>query len=294
MAIVYEKLMNWPFKEISQTYNMRDTMLYALGIGLGQDPLDTEQLKFVYEDGLKALPTMSVVLGAPGFWVKDPESGVDWKAVLHGEQGLKIHKPLPAQGTVSGKLVIEEIIDKGPGKGALIYSRRDLFERPGGDLLASITSTSFCRGDGGFGGPTTSQQTRSLGEIPSTPPDLVEDYKTSAQAALIYRLSGDYNPLHADPAVAASVGFKQPILHGLCSYGVAGFALLKHLCRYDNNRLRRMDLRFSSPVYPGETIRTEIWRQAKNSDRLSRAAFRSRVLERDIIVLNNGLVEYTS
>ncbi len=294
MAIDYNKLMNWPFKEISQAYSMRDTMLYALGIGLGQDPLNTGQLKFVYEGGLKALPTMPVVLGAPGFWLQDPETGVDWKAVLHGEQGLTIHKPLPVQGTVSGKLVIEEIIDKGPGKGALIYSRRDLFEKPGGDLLASITSTSFCRGDGGFGGPSTSKQTRSLGEIPSGAPDFVEDFKTSPQAALIYRFSGDYNPLHADPAVAASVGFKQPILHGLCSYGVAGFAVLKQLCSYDHSRLRRMDLRFSSPVYPGETIRTEIWRQGKNSSGVARAAFRSRVVERDIIVLNNGLVEYTA
>ncbi len=293
MAINYDKLMNWPFDAVTQTYSIRDSMLYALGIGLGQDPLNLEQLRFVYEDGLKVLPTLPVVLGSPGFWIKHPDTGVDWKAVLHGEQGLKIHKPMPTHGTVIGKLVIEEIIDKGPGKGALIYSRRDLYEQSSGALLAEINSTTFCRADGGFGGPSSSKQVRALSEIPATAPDLVEDFKTSPQAALVYRLSGDYNPLHADPAVAASVGFKQPILHGLCSYGVAGFGLLKALCQYDSARLRRMDLRFSSPVYPGETIRTEIWHQGKHGNGLMRAAFRSRVLERDIIVLNNGLVEYT-
>ncbi len=294
MTINYDKLMSWPFEAVTKSYSSRDTMLYALGIGLGQNPLDREQLRFVYEDGLKALPTMPVVLAAPGFWLKNPETGVDWKAVLHGEQGLTIHKTIPAQGTVTGQLVIEEIIDKGPGKGALIYSRRDLFESASGTLLASINSTTFCRADGGFGGPSASAQPRSLGEIPNRAPDLVEDFKTSPQAALIYRLSGDYNPLHADPAVAASVGFAQPILHGLCSYGVAGFALLKQLCAYDNARLRRMDLRFSSPVYPGETLRTEIWHLDKAGNNTLRAAFRSRVLERDIIVLNNGLVEYSA
>ena len=294
MAIDANKLLNWPFTDIRQHYSSRDTILYALGVGLGHDPLDSKQLGFVYEEGLHALPTMPVVLGSPGFWVKDPASGIDWKAVLHGEQGLRIHQPLPANGTVVGKTVIEEIIDKGAGKGALMYSRRDLFNEANGELLASINSTTFCRRDGGFGGSSTSSKPRSLPEIPNTLPDLSDQLKTLPQAALIYRLSGDYNPLHADPTVAASVGFKQPILHGLCSYAVAGFAALKNLCGYDSSKLRRFDLRFSSPVYPGETIRTEFWRQGKTDAGLNRAVFRSRVLERDVVVLNNGLIEYAN
>ena len=288
MAIDYKKLLNWPFKDVEQVYTARDTMLYALGLGLGADPLDRTQLKYTYEDGLVALPTMAVVLASPGFWVKDPASGVDWKKVLHGEQDLVIHKPLPASGTVIGRTRIDEIIDKGAGKGAIAYSTREIREKATGTLIAEVKSTGFWRGDGGFsggfGGPTT--PTPKPPSIPERAPDLVADLKTLPQAALIYRLSGDYNPLHADPEVAKSAGFDRPILHGLCTYGVAGWALLTHACGCDANRLKRMSVRFSSPVYPGETVRTEIWREDNG-----RHAFRARAVERDVVVLNNGLAE---
>ena len=285
MAIDYQKLKSWPFKEIAQPYAAKDCILYALGLGLGADPLDRQQLRFVYEDGLQMLPTMPVVLASPGFWLRDPGTGVEWKTVLHGEQGLTIHRPLPVSGTVVGTTRIEEIVDKGPGKGALIYTRRDLRDQLSGELLCSLSSTSFCRSEGGFGGP--SGPTRAPHELPARSFDLSCDLPTLPQAALIYRLSGDYNPLHADPGIAKAAGFRQPILHGLCTYGVAGHALLKTLCGYDATRLRRMDVRFSAPVYPGETIRTEIWHEGSG-----RASFRARVLERDVVVLNNGVVEY--
>ena len=285
MPIDYLKLKSKQFPDVVQTYTAKDCILYALGLGLGADPLDKDQLRFVYETDLRVLPTLPVVLGSPGFWIKNEATGIDWKAVLHGEQGLTIHRLPAAEGTVVSKLRIEEIVDKGPGKGALIYSVRELRDQASGGLLASLTSTSFCRADGGFGGP--SGPTRAPHPMPERGPDIVCDFPTLPQAALIYRLSGDYNPLHADPAVAAAVGFKQPILHGLCTYGVAGHALLKTLCGYDPARLRRMDLRFSAPVFPGETIRTEIWR-----DTPGRASFRARVVERDLVVLNNGLAEY--
>jgi acyl dehydratase len=285
MAIDYQKLKNWPFQELVQTYTPKDCMLYALGLGLGADPLDAQQLRFVYEKDLQVLPTMAVVLASPGFWLQQPGTGVNWKAVLHGEQGLTLHRPLRPSGTLVGKMSIDEIVDKGAEKGALIYSRRDLHDQQSGELVCSLTSTSFCRGEGGFGGPTG--PTRAPHELPSRAPDLTRDLRTLPQAALIYRLSGDYNPLHAEPAVAASVGFKQPILHGLCTYGVAGHAILMTLCGYEPARLRRLDVRFSAPVYPGETIRTEIWNEAPG-----RASFRARVVERDVVVLNNGVVEY--
>jgi acyl dehydratase len=284
VAIDYQRLKNWPFPEVEHSYGAKDTMLYALGLGLGADPMDRDQLRFVYEEGLKALPTMAVVLALPGQWSKNPETGINWKLLLHGEQGLVLEKPLPPAGTVVARTVIDEIIDKGAGKGALIYSRRDIRDKETGALLASLTSTSFLRGDGGFGGP--SGPTRPVHDLPERAPDLVADIATLPQAALIYRLSGDYNPLHADPEIATAAGFPQPILHGLCTFGVAGHALLRTLCGYDAAKLKRMEVRFSAPVFPGETIRTEIWREGGG-----RFGFRCRVVERGIIAINNGLAE---
>jgi len=284
MAIDYQKLRSWPFPEVEQSYTAKDSILYALGLGLGADPMDKDQLRFTYEDGLKALPTMAVVLGGTGAWSRNAETGISWKLVLHGEQSLHLHKPLPAAATVLGRNAIEEIVDKGAGKGALIYSRRELRNKETGELLALLRSTSFARGDGGFGGP--SGPTRPVHALPERAPDLHCDIRTLPQAALIYRLSGDYNPLHADPEVAKAAGFARPILHGLCTFGVAGHALLKSLCAYDPARFKRMDVRFSSPVYPGETIRTEIWREGGSA-----FGFRCRVLERDVVAINNGYAE---
>ena len=281
MPIDYDKLRNWPFPDLEHSYSERDTMLYALGVGCGHDPLDERDLRHVYEDGLQALPTMAVVLGHPGFWLKDPETGVDWRKVLHGEQGLVLHRPLPAAGTVIGRSRVTEIIDKGAGKGALMYSERDVVDKASGALLCTVTSTTFMRGEGGFGGPTGPAPAPH--EMPNGDPELVLDLPTLPQAALIYRLSGDYNPLHADPKIAQAVGFPRPILHGLATYGVAGRAILRACCGDDPARLKRLDVRFSAPVYPGETIRTEMWLDGAT------VSFRCRVLERDTVVLNNGL-----
>lgn len=284
MAIDYHRLKHRVFPEIEHAYSAKDTILYALGVGLGGDPADRAQLRFVYEEKLAALPTMAVVLAYPGFWAKEPDTGIDWKKVLHGEQGLTIHKPLPAAGTVLGRTVIEEIVDKGPGKGALLYSRRDVHDKETGDLLASLTATAFLRGDGGFGGP--SGPTRPVHALPERAPDLVCDLPTLPQAALLYRLSGDYNPLHADPAVAEAAGFPRPILHGLCTFGVAGHALLRTLCGYEPARLKSLQARFSAPVFPGETVRTEMWREGDG-----RIGFRCRIREREMVAINNGLAE---
>ena len=281
MPIDYDKLMNWPFPELEHSYTERDTMLYALGVGCGHDPLDPDDLRHVYEDGLQALPTMAVVLGYPGFWLKDPETGVDWRKVLHGEQGLVLHRPLPPSGTVVGRSRVTEIVDKGEGKGALLFSERDVVDKATGDLLCTVTSTTFMRGEGGFGGPAGPAPAPH--PMPNGDPELVLDLPTLPQAALIYRLSGDTNPLHADPKVARAVGFDRPILHGLATYGVAGRAVLRACCGDDPARLKRLDVRFSAPVYPGETIRTEMWVDGGT------VSFRCRAVERDTVILNNGL-----
>jgi acyl dehydratase len=275
-----DKLLAWDFGEIEHRYTARDSILYALGVGLGRDPTDLRQLRFVYEEDLLALPTMPVVLASPGFWVKNPKSGVDWVRVLHGEQGVVLHRPVPAAGSLVGVTRITDILDKGTGKGALAYLERKLYDRATGDLVATLTATSVWRGDGGFS--EVRRKAPLPHPLPEREPDARCDLTTLPQAALIYRLSGDDNPLHADPRVARSAGFERPILHGLATFGVAGHALLETECDYDPSRVLEMRARFSAPVYPGETLRTEIWRTDEG------CSFRCRALGRDVVVLDNG------
>ena len=280
MPIVYEKLLALKIPEVEHSFGPKDCILYALGLGLGQDPLNEDELAFVYEKNLKALPTFALVQGYSPYWLRNPESGVNWTKVVHGEQGLTLHKPVKTQGTVIGRTRIVEVIDKGEGKGALVFSERTITDKADGALLATLTQTTFCRADGGFGGPP--REAPAPHPLPARAPDLVCDLPTRPEMALIYRLSGDVNPLHAEPEFARAAGFPRPILHGLATFGVAGHALLKSLCGYDPTRLAAMAGRFSAPVYPGETIRTEIWRDGKV------ASFRARVLERDVVAVNNG------
>ncbi|WP_158970779.1 MaoC family dehydratase [Chachezhania sediminis] len=282
MAIDYERLKTRAFEEIEQTYTTRDTILYALGIGVGADPLNEDHVRFTFEeaDGFAPLPTMHVVMAGPGFWVREPDSGVTWEQVLHGEQRLTIHNPLPPEGTLIGKTWIKDIVDKGPGKGALIYVARDVHDKATGTHISTSISTTFARADGGFGGPDG--PTLPVHTLPDRAPDIVDEVPTLPQAALIYRLSGDSNPLHASPAVARGAGFHAPILHGLCSYGVAGWSVLRTCCGGDPTGLKQFDLRFSSPVFPGETLQTQIWVDGEI------VSFRTTAVERQKVVLNNG------
>lgn len=283
MPIDYEKLLHWDIPQVEQTLTKRDTILYALGVGLGADPTDLNQLQFVYEDNLKALPTMAIILGYPGPWHAAPGTGVTRSHVVHGEQGFVIHRPLPVEGDIIGKTRVVSILDKGKDKGALLLTACDVRDKASNELICTLTSTTFCRADGGFGGP--SGPVKPAHPVPDTAPDLACDLLTLPQAALIYRLSGDYNPLHADPAYAAKAGFKMPILHGRATFSVAGHALVKSVCGYDPVKLKSMEGRFSSPVYPGETIRTEMWVKGKE------VTFRSTVPARNVTVLNNGRAE---
>ena len=283
MTIVYEKLLALNVPPVEQSYGPKDCMLYALGLGLGQDPMNEDELAFVYEKNLKVLPTYALVQGYSPYWLRNPESGVNWMKVVHGEQGLVLHKPVASQGSVIGQTRIVDVVDKGEGKGALVYSERKVTDKATGALLATLAQTTFCRGDGGFGGPR--RDTPPPHAIPERAPDIVCDLPTRPEMALIYRLSGDINPLHAEPAFARVAGFPRPILHGLASFGVAGHALLKSVCAYDPARLAAISGRFSAPVFPGETIRTEMWRDG------AVVSFRARVVERDVIAVNNGRAE---
>ena len=281
MTIVYEKVMALTVPPVEVTYGPKDCMLYALGVGLGHDPMNEDELEFVYEKELKVLPTMATVLGYGVSWAR--EAGIDQLRVVNGEQGFTLHKPLEPEATVVGRSRIIEVIDKGAGKGALILSERKVSDKASGELIATITQTAFCRGDGGFGGPP--RQAPAPHPIPERAPDMFCDLPTRPEMALIYRLSGDYNPLHAEPAFAKAAGFERPILHGLGTFGVSGHAVLKALCGYDPNRLAAFAGRFSAPVFPGETIRTEMWLDG------AVVSFRARVLERDVIAINNGRAE---
>jgi len=286
MTIVYEKLMAIEIPPAQQTYGPKDCMLYALGVGLGHDPMNEDELAFVYEKNLKVLPTMATVLGHSGSLVRNPDTGINWVMVVNGEQGFTLHRPLAGQGVVIGRTRIVDVADKGAGKGALLFTERKVSDKTTGDLIATVTQTIFCRGDGGFGGPP--RPVPALHSIPTRAPDAVCDFGTRPEMALIYRLSGDYNPLHAEPAVAKTAGFPRPILHGLGTFGVSGHALLKTMCGYDPARLISFSGRFSAPVFPGETIRTEMWRDG------AVVSFRARVVERDVIAINHGRAEVRS
>ena len=283
MPIDYKKLIHSEIPEVEQTLTKRDTMLYALGVGLGADPCDPGQLKFVYEENLHALPTMAIILGYPGPWYVRVDAGITRSHVVHGEQGFTIHRPLPVEGTIAGRTTITGVVDKGKDKGALVMLETKVRDKTSGELICTLTSTGFCRADGGFGGPSGPVKTPH--PLPDRLPQLTCDLPILPQAALIYRLSGDYNPLHADPDFARKAGFTKPILHGRCTFSVAGHAILKTCCGYDPVRLRSMEGRFSSPVYPGETIRTEIWQDGPV------VSFRSTVPARGVTVINNGRAE---
>jgi acyl dehydratase len=269
--------------DIPDVEHPKDCILYALGVGFGQDPTDETELAFVYEKNLKVVPTFPVVQGYSAYTFKRPELGITWSHVVHGEHAVRVHAPIAPQGTVIGRSRILGVIDKGAGKGALIYSERAILDKASGTLLATVNQTTFCRADGGFGGDK--REAAAPHPIPARAPDMVCDLPTRPEMALIYRLSGDLNPLHVEPAFARAGGFPRPILHGLASFGVAGHALLKSVCGYDPARLAAMACRFSAPVCPGETIRTEIWRDG------GIASFRARVVERDVIAIDNGKAE---
>jgi acyl dehydratase len=286
MAIVYDKLLALKIPESEQAYTEGDAIFYALSLGLGQDPISQDELPFVYEKGLKVLPTFSCVVAHPGFWARDLDTGIDWVKGVHGEHRLELHKPLPPKGTLVGHTRILDVVDKGPGKGALIFSERKVRDKATSEVLATITQTSFARGDGGFGGPQ--RPTPAPHTLPDRAPDISCDLPTRPEMALLYRWNADMNPLHVDPAIAKAAGYPRPILHGLATFGVAGHAILKTMCGYDPSRFKSIAGRFSSPVFPGETIRTEMWRDGNV------VSFRSRLVERDVIVLNNGRAEISA
>jgi acyl dehydratase len=280
------RLAGLPFQPIRQSYGWRDSVIYALGLGIGLDPLVGRQLRFVTETDLQAVPAMASVLGYPGFWLRDMDTGLDWARIVHGEQYVRLHRPLSPGGEIVAMTRVTDVVDKGADKGALIYAERTIRDAADDTPIATIMQVYFCRGDGGFEGGSAQPPVKPHA-MPERAPDLHTDRATSPQAALIYRLSGDINPLHADPAIARKAGFERPILHGLATYGVACYGLVEALCDGEAHRVRALDCRFSAPVFPGDTIRIDIWKEGPG-----KATFRAGVNGRGTTVLNNGYFEY--
>lgn len=278
------KLMAQALPVIDQTLHWRDCALYALGLGVGLDPLDEGDLRYLDENRLRVQPTMANVMGYPGFWMRDPRYGIDATKTVHGEHSLRLHRPLPSSGQVRGISRITGLVDKGEGKGALVYVEREIIDAFTQERLATVQQTVFCRADGGFGGKALAKPTHA---VPERLPDATVTLHTSPQAALIYRLSGDLNPLHSDPATALAAGFPRPILHGLATFGAVGHGLVKSLCGGAPELLQAMGGRFSAPVFPGETLQLDLWHDAAG-----RASFRASVPSRSAVVMNNGFVEF--
>jgi len=240
-----------------RSWTSKDALLYALGVGAGMsDPVGFE-LEFTTEnsEGIaqRVLPTMAVVLPAGGN-VINMIGSFNWAMLLHAEQGIELHREIPVEGTLESVGQVVGIYDKGKGALVALEWRATLVET--GEPLFTSRMAAFIRGEGGFGGD------RGPAARPAPPdrkPDHVVTYQTRSDQALLYRLSGDRNPLHSDPSFAKMAGFDKPILHGLCSYGFTGRALLHSLCGSDPARFRSMDARFSSPVFPGESLSVEMW-----------------------------------
>ena len=282
-----DRLLAWEFPDIACRYTVDDTMLYALATGVGADPTDARQLRFVDDTGpdpTLALPTMAVVIGFPGSWMDDPDTGIDFARIMHGEEELIMHRSLPAEGTMIARHRVTEVIDKGPGRGALITYDKELYDEAGGELVATVRHTTFARGNGGFSGVTPASKPAAA---PGSPPadrgfDRSRVVASVPQQALLYRLCADRNPLHSNPAVARKAGFDRPILHGLCSFGMAGFAIVADWCDHDPAKLASLRMRFSAPLFPGETLVVE----SHEADDVIH--FHAKVKERDVIVLTHG------
>jgi len=288
--IDYQKLLNWQFPLIEHRYSADDSMRYALALGYGADPTDERQLQFVNDvrPGMPlALPTMAVVLGYPGSWMAAPETGIDFSKIVHGEETLVVHQPLQAAGTIVARHRVSRIVDKGPGRGATITYEKELHDKETGLLLATVIHTTFARGDGGFSisGGQSDPPLPVPQAVPTRAPDQLCEITVLPQQALMYRLCADRNPLHSDPAIAREAGFERPILHGLCTYGLAGRTLLAQWCAHDPSRLKRLFARFSAPVYPGETLQFEMYQED------SGILFRARAKEREKTVLDFGRAE---
>ncbi|MEX2554218.1 MAG: MaoC/PaaZ C-terminal domain-containing protein [Actinomycetota bacterium] len=280
MPIEPDKAVGAEFPEGQASWEPDDVILYHLGVGAGAQPTDPAELEYTYEANLKVLPSFGVipVFGALGGLFSVPGLTFNPVMLLHGEQDIEIADPIPTQAKVVSSGRIANIYDK--GKGAVVVIESNTTDDAGKALFTNRFSV-FLRGEGGFGG----ERGPEPGNVaPDREPDRVVESPTLPQQALLYRLSGDKNPLHADPNFAAMGGFEKPILHGLCTFGVACKAAVDHELGGDVSRVARYQVRFSGHVFPGETIVTSMWRE---DDKL---VLQATTKERGLPVLTNAAI----
>jgi len=255
-------------------YTDRETMLYALAVGLGE----VADLPFVQEDALRTVPSMATMLAFEDGWLA--AGGIALPRVVHGALDLRFHRPLAPAGLARAESRLVGLGDKGEGRGGLVH--QEVVLRQGRRACCTVLSTVFVRGAGGFGGDVGAAPEAIA--IPATAPDVISLVPTTPNQALLFRLLGDRNPLHALPEVARAAGFAGPILHGACTFGIACAEALRRFCEREPARLTRLAARFAGPIYPGETLRFSFWRQAHG------LAFRAEAADRGAMVLDNGLV----
>ena len=257
----------------------RDYLLYALALGLGNDAQNGPALSFVYEEGLRVMPTFPTVLG----WIAQPtfESlGAHPDFALHAGQSIDLHRVLdrPETVTVSGRVVA--VHDKGRERGALIVMRQQVVRASDGAPIATLSTSCFARDAGGCG--SAGEPPAVPRAVPDRPPDHRVIYAVRNDAALLYRLTGDRNPLHVDPKAALAAGFERPILHGLCSFGMTCRAVLECIAEWRAERIVSHSARFSAPVYPGERLEVSLWRAGRE------VCFEAHVVERHAAVITGG------
>ncbi|XP_034677161.1 enoyl-CoA hydratase 2, peroxisomal [Vitis riparia] len=283
-------LISHKFPEVTYSYSERDVILYALGVGAcARDAVDENELKYVYhQDGqqfIQVLPTFAALFATASFDFQLPGLEYDPRLLLHGQQYIEIHKSFPSSVCIQNKASISGLHDK--GKAAIVEIEIESYEKESGELLCKNRMTTYLRGAGGFSKSSEPysyskypNQPVSAVKVPKSQPFVVFEDCTQPSQALLYRLSGDYNPLHSDPGVAKIAGFSRPILHGLCTLGFAVRAIIRCICRGDPNMVKNVQARFLLHVYPGETLITEMWLQGL------RVVYQTKVKERSRTVLS--------
>jgi len=281
MSARYDELMAMKSLGQKYAYTDRDVMLYAYGIGMGADPMDEKELAYVNEAtytprDVKVVPTFASVAA----WGSGPgDMKLNRLLVVDGERDITFHKPMPVAANITADSSVLGVFDKGKDKGLVIRHQTVLRDEKG-EKLATLVASRFARGDGGIGGPSDGQPEPHA--VPKRAPDRSIDISTRPDQALIYRLCGDRNPLHSDPEFAQRAKFPRPILHGMCTYGITCRGVLQTYADYDAKAFRQHAARFSSPVYPGETVTMDMW---KDGNVIS---FEAKVKSRDVTVIKSG------
>lgn len=283
MTIRYPDILDYAFPRGEQSYGPRDCILYALGTGFGRDPMDPDLLRHVFEKDLRVSPTFATTLGENTEWSRDPRLGLTTSGLLHGEEHLVLHRPLPVSGDIRSDTRFGEVFDLGPDRGALLVMERRI-ETAQGQLVAELRRIEFARADGGFGGPPPGQGRIKLAALPHRPdrePDRQVVLDIDPAIPLIYRLSGDLEAIHVDPDAARKAGFPRPILHGLSTFGFCCQAVLL-AADFDGARLTRIGARFTAPVYGGDRLAVRLWIEGQQ------ILFEASVPDRHTTVIRGG------